>query len=166
MPLNRFCSHKFITSSLPVLLLCSWVSSRMPPLTCRWLTACSLAAVIVQMVGVSLIMLGFFPVKPTLSGVRFNFLFLLDHSLSFLKPVLTRFAQSQRSREFSSSRSRDSQPHHSATSSSSSSSSQILVPGFFLLFLIISSFPFSPSDSSALNLDLEMGVSHKREWTI
>ncbi|CBI35527.3 unnamed protein product, partial [Vitis vinifera] len=41
----------------------------MPPLTCSGLTTCSIAAVIVQMVGVSLFMLGFFPVKPTLSGV-------------------------------------------------------------------------------------------------
>lgn len=138
MPLKRLYSH---TSSLALFLPCLWVSPRMPPLTCSGLTTCSIAAVIVQMVGVSLFMLGFFPVKPTLSGVRFDFLLLLNYSLSFVfQTCLTPFPQSQRSWEFSSTRSRGLQPHHSAPSSYSS---QILVPGFILLlFWMISSFLF------------------------
>lgn len=44
---------------------------KMPSLTCTKLTVFTIAGVIIQMVGLSLFVFGFFPVKPALSGVRY-----------------------------------------------------------------------------------------------
>lgn len=48
-------------------------------LTCKKLTLFTVSAVMIQIIGLSLFIVGFFPVKPSLSGLRYGF---LSHSRS------------------------------------------------------------------------------------